>query len=251
MALLDTNLILFLAFAALLTGFIKGGMPALGPFVAALVALYFPTREALGVTVILFLIGDTAAVWLYWRRANWHELRKMLVPVIVGIVAGGFVLARLDNRTLGLAIGVLILVLVAMEPFRARLSEWALRNHGIARAGTGAIAGFATTISNSAGPILNIYFLLLKLDKHAFIGTATMFFFFANVSKVPVFLYQDVFVPGYLPTLALMVPVVYLGVYAGRRFFDWIPQLWFNRVVLVLTAVAALWLIFTSLYANN
>jgi uncharacterized protein len=247
MELLSTDLLLFLACVALLTGFIKGGMPALGPFVATLVALNFPAREALGVTVILFLIGDTAAVYLYWRRANWEELRKMLLPVIVGIVAGGFVLTALDNRTLGLTIGVIILLLVALEPLRPRLSQWALAHQDTARAGTGVLAGFATTISNSAGPILTIYFLLLKLDKHAFIGTATMFFFFANVSKVPVFLFQGIFEARYLPSLALMVPVVYAGAFAGRHFLEWIPQLWFNRIVLFFTAIAALWLLYTNI----
>lgn len=243
MSLIPTDLLLFLACVALLTGFIKGGMPALGPLVATLVALNFPSREALGITVILFLIGDTAAVWLYWRLANWQELRKMLVPVVLGIIAGGFVLTRLDNRTLGLTIGVIILALVALEPLRPRLSQWALQNQDVARAGTGALAGFATTISNSAGPILNIYFLLLKLDKHAFIGTATMFFFFANVSKVPVFLFQGIFDLRYFPSLAMVAPLIYLGAFAGRRFLEWIPQLWFNRAVLFFTAVAALWLI--------
>lgn len=247
MTLLAPDLLLFLAGIALLTGFIKGGMPALGPLVATLVALYFPAREALGVTVLMFLVGDTAAVWLYWRLANWQELRKMLLPVLAGILAGGLVLSSLDNRTLGLAIGVLILLLVGLEPLRPRLSQWALEHRAVARSTTGALAGFATTISNSAGPILNIYFLLLKLDKLAFIGTATMFFFFANVSKVPIFLVQDIFATRYLLSLALVAPLVYAGAFAGRRFLQWIPQLWFNRVVLFFTALAALWLIAANL----
>ncbi len=238
-----TDLLLFLACVALFTGFIKGGMPAMGPLVATLVALYFPPRTALGITVLLFLIGDTAAVYLYWRLANWRELRKMLLPVLVGIIAGGAVLTSLDNRTLGLAIGVLILLQVGLEPLRPRLSQWALAHPDIASSTTGGLAGFATTISNSAGPILNIYFLLLKLDKHAFIGTATMFFFFANMAKVPVFLRQDIFEAQYLPSLALMAPLVYAGAFGGKLFLDWIPQLWFNRAVLFFATVAALWLI--------
>ncbi len=243
MDLLSSDLLFVLAGVALLTGFIKGGMPALGPFVATLVALNFPPRDALGITVLLFLTGDTAAVYLYWRRANWQELRKMLLPVILGIVAGGVVLSNLDNRTLGLSIGTLILLLVALEPLRPRLSDWALAHRDVARTGTGALAGFATTISNSAGPILTIYFLLLKLDKHAFIGTATMFFFFANVSKVPIFLFQGIFDTSYLPSITLVVPLVYAGAFAGRYFLEWIPQLWFNRIVLFFTAIAAVFLI--------
>ena len=247
MTLLSPELLFFLACVALLTGFIKGGMPALGPLVATLVALNFPTRPALGITVILFLIGDTAAVWLYWRRANWQELRKMLLPVLIGIGVGGVVLTSLDNRTLGLTIGVIILLLVSFEPLRPRLSEWALAHQDIARTTTGTLAGFATTISNSAGPILNIYFLLLKLDKHAFIGTATMFFFFANASKVPIFLYQGIIEARYLGSLLLVAPLIYAGAFFGRKFLIWIPQLWFNRVVLFFTAVAAVLLIATNI----
>ncbi len=247
MTLLSPDLLIVLALVALLTGFIKGGMPALGPFVATLVALNFPARDALGITVLLFLTGDTAAVYLYWRRANWQELRKMLLPVIVGIVAGGIVLSTLDNRTLALSIGTLILLLVALEPLRPRLSEWALAHRDTARTGTGALAGFATTISNSAGPILTIYFLLLKLDKHAFIGTATMFFFFANMSKVPIFLFQGIFDASYLPSIATVIPLVYAGAFAGRYFLEWIPQLWFNRIVLFFTAVAAVVLIVANI----
>jgi uncharacterized protein len=246
MTLLAPETLAFLAALALFTGFIKGGMPAMGPLVATSVALLFPAREALGVTVILFIIGDTAAVYLYWRRANWTELKMMLVPVLIGIAAGGAVLTTLDNRTLGLSIGTLILLLVALEPFRPRLSQLALAHPGIARATTGSLAGFATTISNSAGPILNVYFLLLKLDKHAFIGTSTMFFCFANVSKVPVFLAQGIFEVRNLPSLALMAPLVYAGAFGGRLFLEWIPQLWFNRIVLLFTALAALWLIYAN-----
>jgi uncharacterized membrane protein YfcA len=41
--------------------------------------------------------------------------------------------------------------------------------------------------------------------------------------------------------------VVYLGAFAGRHFLNWIPQLWFNRIVLLFTAIAALWLIYANL----
>jgi uncharacterized membrane protein YfcA len=88
---------------------------------------------------------------------------------------------------------------------------------------------------------------LLKLDKHAFIGTATMFFFFANVSKVPVFLFQGIFEARYLPSIAAVAPLIYAGAFGGRRFLQWIPQLWFNRLVLLFTAVAAIWLIAVNL----
>src|SRR5262245_2046570 len=126
MELLPIASLSFLAIMALCTGFVKGGMPALGPLLSAMVALWFPPRDALGITLIPFLIGDTAAIYLYWRLANWRELRRMLLPLIVGIVLGALVLRSLDNQTLGFTIGVMVLMLVAMEPLRPQLTRLAL-----------------------------------------------------------------------------------------------------------------------------
>jgi uncharacterized protein len=247
MELLELNSLCFLALMALGTGFIKGGMPTLGPLLAATVALWFPSRDALGITLVLFLIGDSAAVYLYWRHANWEELRKMVLTVIVGIVIGGVVLRGLDNQALGLAIGVMVLVLVAMEPLRPRISKLALAHPTAARGLSGSLAGLATTISNSSGPILSIYFLVLNLQKRTFIGTASMFFAFANVAKVPIFAGQGVFQQFYFPSLLVVAPLVYAGAFGGKLFLEWISQLWFNRVVLVMTAVAGLMLVYNNL----
>lgn len=247
MELLDYQSLLFLAAMALATGFIKGGMPALGPLVASALALWFPARDALGITLILFLLGDSAAVTLYWRQANLRELIRMLPPLLVGIGVGAFVLRSLDNHTLGLSIGILVLLLVGLEPLRPKLTQWALKHPNIARNSSGSLAGMATTISNSSGPILNIYFLVLNLDKRTFIGTASLFFACANLSKIPIFWGQDVFQPRYFPSLAAVALFVYIGAFAGRKFLEWISQLWFNRAVLVLTAVAGVSLIASNL----
>jgi uncharacterized membrane protein YfcA len=246
LALLDYQYLLFLGFIALFTGFIKAGMPSLGALLSATVALVFPPRDALGITLCYLLVGDTAAVALYWRLAHWQELKKMILPVLAGIAAGGLLLNSLDNSNLGLTIGVVVLVLVLMEPFRPRLTSLALAHPGIARSVSGATAGMATTIGNAAGPILSIYFLVLNLDKRAFIGTGSIFFMFVNVSKLPIFLSQDVFHLQYMASIALTAPLVYAGALGGRVFLEWIPQLWFNRVVLVFTAIAAIWLVAAS-----
>lgn len=243
MVLLDANHLLFLAFIALFTGFIKAGMPSVGALLSATVAVVFPPRDALGITLIYLLIGDTVAVWLYWRLAHWQELRKMVLPVLAGIIAGGILLGILDNDKLGLAIGIMVLLLVLMEPLRPRLTNLALAHPGSARSLSGALAGTATTIGNASGPILSIYFLVLNLDKRAFIGTGSIFFMFVNVSKLPIFISQDIFHAQYFGSIAVTAPLVYAGALGGRKFLEWIPQTWFNRTVLFFTAVAGIWLV--------
>ena len=246
MTLLATDQLLFLGFIALFTGFIKAGMPSLGALLSATVALVFPPRDALGITLTFLLMGDLVAVSLYWRLAHWQELKKMVLPVVAGIVAGGILLNSLDNSSLGLTIGIVVLLLVLMEPVRPQLTAWALAHPGSARGVSGALAGMATTIGNAAGPILSIYFLVLNLDKRAFIGTGSIFFMFVNVSKLPIFINQDIFHMQYMPSIALAAPLVFVGAMGGKVFLEWISQLWFNRVVLSLTAVAAVWLVLAN-----
>jgi len=241
--LLPIESLLLLSLVALFTGFIKAGMPSLGTLLTASVALMFPPRDALGITLMYLLVGDMVAVTLYWRLAHWQELKKMMLPVLAGVILGGILLAFLNNENLGLTLGVVVLVLVSLEPLRPRLTQWALDHPGSVRSGSGLLAGIATTIGNAAGPILSLYFLLLKLDKKAFVGTGSIFFLFVNVAKIPIFLGQDIFHMQYLGSVAVTAPLVLLGALGGKKFLEWISQQWFNRIVLSLTALAGFWLV--------
>jgi uncharacterized protein len=243
LTLLPTDTLLLLCLVALFTGFIKAGVPSLGTLLTASVALIFPPRDALGITLLYLLVGDTIAVSLYWRLAHWKELIKMVLPVLTGIILGGISLAYLDNDNLGLTLGLVVIVLVSLEPLRPQLTGWALDHPHSVRSGSGVIAGIATTIGNAAGPILSLYFLLLKLDKKAFVGTGSIFFLFVNVAKIPIFIGQGIFQPMYFGSVLLTAPLVLVGALGGKKFLEWISQLWFNRIVLSFTAFAGAWLV--------
>jgi uncharacterized membrane protein YfcA len=243
LSFLPPEYLLLLAAVALFTGFVKAGVPSLGALMSAVVALAFTPREALGICLIYLLVGDLVAVSFYWRLAHLSELKKMIFPVLLGIAAGGFMLNFLDDNNLGLVIGLMVVFLVSLEPFRPRLSEWAIHHPQKVRGSSGVVAGISTTIGNAAGPIMSLYFLLLKLDKKAFVGTSSIFFLAVNTTKIPIFYYQDLFTPAYFSSIALTAPLVYVGALLGRKFLNWVSQLWFTRIILVCTALAGFWLV--------
>ncbi len=243
MYLLPPELLILLAAVALFTGFVKAGMPALGGLISAVVALVFSPREALGICLIYLLVGDLIAVSFYWRLAHFSELKKMILPVFIGIAAGGVMLSFLDNNNLGLAIGLMVIFLVSLEPLRPKLTELAIYHPRSVRTGSGVFAGISTTIGNAAGPITALYFLLLKLDKKTFVGTSSIFFLSVNTTKIPIFYYQELFTVAYFPSIAITAPLVYVGALLGRSFLNWVSQVWFTRIILTATAIAGLWLI--------
>jgi uncharacterized protein len=241
--LLPPELLILLVAVALFTGFVKAGMPALGGLISAVVALVFSPREALGICLIYLLVGDVIAVSFYWRLAHLSELKKMILPVFTGIAAGGVMLSFLDDNNLGLAIGLMVIFLVSLEPLRPKLTELAIYYPRSVRTGSGIFAGISTTIGNAAGPITALYFLLLKLDKRTFVGTSSIFFLTVNTTKIPIFYYQDLFTLAYFPSIAITAPLVYVGALFGRSFLNWVSQVWFTRIILTGTTIAGLWLI--------
>jgi uncharacterized membrane protein YfcA len=107
----------------------------------------------------------------------------------------------------------------------------------------GVLVGITTMLANAAGPVFGLFLIAIGLPKKEFIGTAAWFFLLLNVIKIPFswnlgLIRQD--------TLALnlaLLPMVWLGLKAGAKIAQRIPQKWFEVVVILLSTLAALQLL--------
>lgn len=239
---LDPTILFALAGLALLTGFVKSGLPVLGGLISVFMVMLFPPKDALGLAVLYLLVGDVIAVWMHWRKADWPILKQLIPAIFMGMLVGVLALLNVSNEHLGGMIGVIVLLMVAMEPLRPRITRWALDHARPVRVGSGMLAGFTTTVGNAAGPILSLYFLLINVDKYRFIGTASIFFLLVNVTKLPFYGAIGLFKDYYLWSYVVTMPFVLLGAFAGKYFLTWIPQQAFNRLILIITALSGAWL---------
>jgi len=238
--------------AALIVGLSKTALPGAGLLATPLLAMVFTGRAIPGATLPILLTADVFAVRWYRHSTRWDLLRPFAPWVALGFVAGAwfFIVVGAGGRTLNLSIGVMILAIVALQAWRMiRRVQPVPRSTG-ADAFYGTTGGFATFVSNNAGPILNTHLLRLGLDKRELVGTSAWFYFVVNVVKVPIYLGLGAWSHGggffsrnTLGYDAVLVPAVVVGVFGGRRVFDRIPQRTFLVVVLVLAAGGAVKLI--------
>lgn len=243
------------ATAAVFIGFSKTGLPGAGILVVPVLAAAFGGRQSVGTMLPLLLLGDVFAVAWYRRDARWDRLWLLMPHVVVGMALGAVVLKvtgdagpgkdRLDH-----IIGALVLAMLALHVARARLGDRLTPHSKPATAFVGASAGFTTTASNAAGPIMTIYLQAMGMPKTEFMGTTAWFFFLVNAAKLPVFVALSVANPANPiisgRTLAVdlaLVPGILVGVAAGRWLLHRIPQKVFDGVVLALSAVAAVKLV--------
>jgi uncharacterized membrane protein YfcA len=243
------------AVAALMIGFSKTGMPGVGILVVPLMALIFPGRISIGTTVVLLLAADFFAVFWYRHYTRWDKLWQLLPWVIVGMLIGVATLFSIGEDaqgkdTINIVIGVLVLLMIGFYLLRLK---WGDRLSPTSRSGliaTGASAGFATSVSNAAGPIMSVYMTSLGLPKMEFMGTTAWYYLIFNATKIPLYLLLGALAPNRpmfsaqgLMFDALMLPMIIAGVFIGRWMLPRVPQVVFNMVALSLAGVAAIRLI--------
>ena len=180
---------LLIATGAFAVGLGKGGLPGVGNVTVVLMALALPARASVGVLLPILISADIVAVIVYRRHANWSYIVKLAPWTIAGVLVGYFVFSFVDDQTVRILIGSILLSMTAIHFLRKWLrdssKEDRLPHHPAFAGATGIIGGFATMIANAAGPVAALYFIASGLPKYAYIGTSAWFFFLVNLFKVP------------------------------------------------------------------
>ena len=172
---------------------------------------------------------------------------------LVGIVIGYLLMRQdwVDDRVIRVSIGVLVLVLLALNALRERFL--ALLPIGQDQSGWpslviaivfGVIAGITTMLANAAGPIMLIYLLAMRLPKDAFIGTSAWYFMVLNWCKVPFMMQLGLINSDSLAFNIKLSPAILVGGLLGIYFSSRLSNSGFNRLIQVLTVLAALKLLF-------
>ena len=232
-----------LAAGAFLVGMSKTGFAGLGVLGVAFFANVLPARYSTGALLPLLVCADFFGVAFFRKHAEWSHLWKLFPWVIVGIVLGCFALGKFNNTDAQKTIGIILLVMVALQLWRQRQTAdlttrlphawWFVALTGIA-------AGFATMTANAAGPLMVLYLLAIGLPKLALVGTGAWFFLFVNLFKVPFSAHLGLITPDSLRLDAILLPAMIPGALVGPVILKRMNQTAFEIMVLAFTIIAAI-----------
>lgn len=263
-----------LAVGALLVGLAKTAVPGAGTISVALFAAVLPAKASTGALLVLLMVGDLFALYAYRAHADLAALRRLVPTVLLGVVAGTAFLHLAGDGVVRRVIGVILLLLLAVTLWR-RAREGrpgrAARTDGEAPAGAdrearagdvtgpgprtgravrglrsgvyGVLAGFTTMVANAGGPVMSMYFLASRFPMRTFLGTAAWFFFAVNLAKTPFSVSLGLITGESLVLDALLAPAVVVGALLGRTLVRHMNQTLFDRLVVLLTAGSAMYLL--------
>jgi uncharacterized membrane protein YfcA len=238
-----------LAVAAVAIGISKTALPGGSILAIALFAAVLPARTSTAATLLLLMVGDVFALIAYRRHAHWPTLLRLAPAVIAGLLAGFAFLALAGDGTVRRAIGVILLLTIAVTLWRrwrqSRADAAPPASGRIVLAGTyGTLGGFTTMVANAGGPVMSMYFLATRTPVQVFLGTSAWFFAIINVVKVPFLAGLGLFQAPVLLMDAVLAPLVVIGALTGMRVARRMNQRVFDRIVIGLTILGAVYLLF-------
>lgn len=161
------------------------------------------------------MVADAGACYAYRDSVDWNLLYILLLPMIVGMIVGGFLLGVLDDLTMKAIVGSCLLLLVIVHFTSKVLFQTYYKRSGLPlvsstvaieklaissvssdedsnkirstllSVGIGFVCGIATILANIAAPVVTAYFLAVEMPKRELNGTRSFLFLFANSLKVP------------------------------------------------------------------
>jgi len=97
--------------SGLVIGMAKTGLSGLTLFFIPLMALSFGSRASTGIILPMLCFGDILAVALYRQHGEGKYILKLLPSTLCGLGAGVVVGSGLSDKTFGIMLGSIILVL--------------------------------------------------------------------------------------------------------------------------------------------
>ena len=109
----------------------------------------------------------------------------------------------------------------------------------------GIIAGFSSSLAHIGSPPVSIYLLMQEVTPEIFIGTSALFFGIVNWIKVPYYIYARQFDWPAVWGIAWLLPLVPLGVVAGKWLSQRVNRQQFERIIIATLMILAAMLLFT------
>src|SRR5690606_32548550 len=230
----------------------------LGTLLMPVVALFFPIEVAIAMTAVVHLANNLFKGGLLGRHADRSVVLRFGLPAVAAAFAGAFLLGRLADATpiveytllarrfeitqLGLVVGLVILVFVALE-LSPRFGSLALDRRWLPVGGV--VSGFFGGLSGHQGAFRSMFLLKAGLDKQGFVATGALVSTFVDLARAGVygldFLRQRASIDWPLVGLASLAACA--GAWLGARWLAKVTSAAVRRSVSTMLVVIALGLI--------
>lgn len=217
-------------------------------FLVPILLIYFQPPVALMTFLLIATISNILVIFAHREKKEiiWPVVVRLCIAALPGLVAGAFVVTRVDKSILQIIVGVLIVISICVQEFFFPKPSSPLQvSRGIIP--TGFIAGFLNTSVGVSATALILWFRTHACRpnevRH---NLATIFMFMNIVSFTSIYLSKpDDFTARPLILFAELLPVALIGNFTGQWLAKRINKKQFEKFIfIIVVATGAMSVIF-------
>lgn len=257
--------------AGFIYGLAKTGITGLTALLVPIMLAVLTPGQALGLALPILLFADCLTVVILRKSVSWRNVYLAIPSSMLGVLIGWRILVYAQSlpaeggdgllrRIIACIIIFIVISGLVMRFVQNRRSPESDEAEGAGKSSPVSmtasrftfassiafVGGVVTMLANNSGPAWVVYLMLFRLDKFHFLGTVAWIILILNAFKMPFAVQLGYVTADSLQVNVIMVPMLLVGLYCGKRLLQWIPQRLFDNVVQVLALAGALYLLFLN-----
>ena len=204
-----------------------------GMLMLAVLALVFPPAVVVPLHGAIQLGSNAGRALVQRAYVQWHFVLWITLGGVVGTVAGGQFASLLPETLFRILIGSFVIVTTWLpQPRIAARSPVVQFIGGVVISAIGMVVG-------AAGPLVAVFSKSIP-DRRQLVATHAMLMTLQNLFKIVVFVALGFAFADYLPLLAAMIAIGFVGTAIGSRLLVKVPESafrWGFKIVLSLVAL--------------
>ena len=217
-----------------------------GIILLACLLLFLDPIAAIPIHGVIQLVSNSSRACVQRKHLAWPLIwRYSILLLPFGLIAIQFVMQMPQDLLKGF-IGVFVLLatwrpkwlLVGTHPDKIDVRRRFIL--------LGGVVGFLNILVGAVGPFIAPFFLNMGFSRQTIVGTKAACQTFGHLVKVILFGFAGFAFMGYLPLVALLIPLVLLGTWVGSRLLEKVSEVSFVWLFKTVLTLVGCWLILSK-----
>jgi uncharacterized membrane protein YfcA len=231
----DYSLFFILALLAEIIGTVSGFGSSI--LFVPMASLFLDFKMVLGITAVFHIFSNLSKIYFFHTGIDKNIVIKLGIPAIIFVTIGAFLTAYIPQKTIELAMNLLILA-IAIYLISGHAKSLKETNTNLYLSGT--ISGFLAGLIGTGGAIRGIMLSVFSLEKNVFIATSAIIDLGVDSSRAAVYISQGYFQKEHLILIPFLILISIIGSYIGKIILQRMPEKVFHYVVLGVIGLTSL-----------